>query len=112
VNSEKLTGELPNWVVPVYVVVSACTVAAAFFLGLLVFGIAARDSFRGYCSHGGGGELIAYAFIVLDYVWPVIAFQVLLSFYVARKIGPLKVAIATLMLPLVLFVGTAPCMWR
>jgi len=108
-NSEKVTGELPTWIVPVYVVISVCTVATGFVLALWVFGVASRDDFRSYCYHGGAGELMAYAFTVLNFVWPAMALQVLLSFYVAKKLGRLTVVIVTSMLPLVLLVGGAPC---
>jgi hypothetical protein len=92
-----------------YLVISTCTVVAGLYLAFVATTVVIRGGFGGYCYHGGGGELFAYALSALSFGWPIIALQVGLSLFAARKIGRWPVVAATLVLPIVMLVGLLPC---
>jgi hypothetical protein len=106
-DSERVTVELTNWVVvALYFVISALTVAAALYLVFTVTAVVMRGGLRDYCYHGGGGELIFWAFV---FGWPVIALHVVISYFAARRIRRSMVVAVTSVLPIVLFIGGVPC---
>ena len=107
-NSEPVAphGYFARILVPLYVIVTTCTVGAALYLAFAAIAVASRSDWRGYCYHGGGGELIAYG---VAFGLPVVALQVLLSLFVTKTIRRSIVVTAAAMLPAVLLLGRAPC---
>ena len=107
-NSEPVSPNprLGQILVAVYVVVTTCTVTAALYLASTAIQVAIRSKWRGYCYHGGGGELIAYG---VAFGLPVVALQVLLSLFVAKTIRRSVVVTAAAILPVVFLLRSAPC---
>jgi hypothetical protein len=110
-NSEPATVKPPHAftarvLVPLFVIVSVCTVGIALYVGSTAIAVGLRGEWSGYCSHGGGGELMAYA---LNFGWPVVTLHLVLSLIVVRTIRRSIVVTATSVLPVVVLVGIAPC---
>jgi hypothetical protein len=92
----------------VYAFISVGTIGLGIYLAVMLIKTGVDSDSPKYCSHGGGGESIAY---ILLYVWPVLVLQVLLAIFVVRTIGWARVVAFTSILPLVMLVGSLPCVF-